>query len=273
MCCLQFICDGLLQLLWCPHTAFVSSDLVKCTLRWFESWGRCWESGSLTFFGTSHWFWFERQEPLPPWDNLVRTVNDREYNTSAIYFFLAYTPAALSCSVCCFHLVLCAAFSLFCVILRNQSLRRALWVEQKVWSKKVGFKLWQTWSACAELTSSPDCLIWQKTEILSWTWSLLLWPPVVLISNIIISGFCAFRRVCVGKWQRFKYWEISKVVCLPFTFAMNEFCKAYSHLEFSTNVLSRVTFHPLVPQSYRYLGLLHAGAEPCNDISQFFAYT
>lgn len=67
------------------------------------------------------------------------------------------------------------------------------------WSKKVGFKLRQTWSACAELTSSPDCLIWQKTGSLSWTWSFLLWPHVVLISNIIISGFCVVRRACVGK--------------------------------------------------------------------------
>lgn len=67
------------------------------------------------------------------------------------------------------------------------------------WSKRMGFKLWQTWLACTELTSSPDCLIWQKTGTLSWIWSLLLWPHVVLISNTIISGFCAFTRVCVGK--------------------------------------------------------------------------
>lgn len=139
-----------LWLLWCPHTAFSSSYLVKCTLRWFESQGRCWKSASFTSVGTNHWFWFERKEPLPPWDNLVRPVNGRAYHAFATYFFLASFSAAGSY----------AASTLPCVSSTNQKLTCALWMEQKVRSRRVGFKRQQPWSAHGELIWSPDCLIW-----------------------------------------------------------------------------------------------------------------
>lgn len=56
--------------------------------------GQMLESANFTAVGTNHWFWFERKEPLPPWDNLVRPVDGRAYHAFATYFFLASFPAA-----------------------------------------------------------------------------------------------------------------------------------------------------------------------------------
>lgn len=62
--CLRWF--SFLWLLWCPHTAFGSSYLVKCTLRWFESQGRCWKAQILLLWGPTIGFDLKERSPCLP---------------------------------------------------------------------------------------------------------------------------------------------------------------------------------------------------------------